>query len=129
MTLDSIGHGATVTITLPLPPNCLHPNARACWQERMRMTKKARAEAALVASQYRPVQPAARLTIQPGFYLARKRDGDGMIAWLKAYCDGLQDAGLIENDRGITLLPPEQYTVPVHERRVELRILSAEWEQ
>lgn len=128
-TLDSLGQGATVTITLPLPNACLHPNARACWQQRMRSTKRARAGACLAAYQYRPRQPAKRLTIQPVFYLARKRDGDGLVAWLKAYLDGLQDAKLIENDSGITVLPPKVVPrVPLMDRRVELQILSAEWE-
>ena len=130
-TLDTLGQGATVTITLPIPAKCLHPNGRGCWQARARVTKKARADAALVASQYRPAKPAKSMTIQAVFFTFRHHDTDNLNGWLKAYLDGLQverGAGLIENDRGITLLPARQVPTTKGNQRVELRILSAEWE-
>ena len=125
MQLNSI---SPIAIVLPLPPKCLSANGRGCWQARARATKKARADAALVASQYRPAKPAKRLTIQPVFFGCGRHDPSNLNVWLKAYLDGIEDAGLIENDRGITMLPARQVPTTKGNQRVELRILSAEWE-
>jgi hypothetical protein len=111
------------TLTLPLPPRILHPNGRAWgWRYRAAMVKKARLEAGLIAKAAGPVL-CERLTIQPTFYLLRKRDGDGLNSWLKAYLDGIQDAGWVKNDSAITLLPPIQVTGKARGRpRVELEL-------
>ena len=113
-----------IELTLPLPPNVLHPNGRTRnvkW--RASLVKKARSEAALVARMQAPAVPFKRAKVHATFYHPRERDDDGLIAWLKSYLDGLQDAGIIENDRGFTLLPPVQ--IMGKERKVVLRIEEA----
>ena len=115
-------------ITLPLPPEVLHPNGRTRNHKyRAAMVKKTRGEAALLAKAAAPdpatlMIPWTKATIQATFYLPRKRDQDGLIAWLKSYADGLQDAGIILNDSGFTWLPPIQHTGKLAGRRVVLRI-------
>ena len=53
-----------------------------------------------------------RATYQATFYRPGKRakrmDDDNAIASLKGVLDGLQDAGVIVNDSGLTHLPPVQ---------------------
>lgn len=77
-----------------------------------RATKQARNDAGLVtlatlntAGLRKPTWTNA--TCQARFYFAKRaaRDGDNLLAWLKAYFDGVADAGLVANDAGITHLP------------------------
>lgn len=101
-----------LTIDLPLPPEVIHPNGRTrSYHKRARLLKAARGWANMAA---RCVSadglPWDRATVQAYFTLPRKRDGDGLNAWLKPYLDGLQDAGIVQNDSGVTLLPPIQET-------------------
>jgi hypothetical protein len=35
-------------------------------------------------------------------------DPDNLIAWCKATCDGLTDAGVLRGDKNVTWLPPVQ---------------------
>src|SRR5262245_46359261 len=114
---DSELHGraeqgaSKMTITFPLPPQVLHPNGRTRnHRYRSAMVKKTRKEAAFVARMQRPPRPYVKATVQATFYMPRRRDGDGLNAWIKPILDGLQDAGIVANDSGITLLPPEQVT-------------------
>ncbi len=110
-------------LTFPLPPEVLHPNGRTQKpMYRAKMVSKTRGESAFVARQHAPPQPFATATVQATFYLPRRRDGDGLNAWIKAVLDGLQDAGIVVNDSGITLLPPLQVTGKNVDRRLELRI-------
>lgn len=110
-------------LTLPLPPEVLHPNGRTKKpMYRAKMIRKTRGETAFVARQHAPSQPFETATVQATFYLPRRRDGDGLNAWIKAVLDGLQDAGIVANDSGVTLLPPLQVTGKNVERRLELRI-------
>ena len=112
-----------IVIPLPLPPEQLHSNGRTRshgW--RASLVRKARGEAKLVAGQYRPRVPYEAVTIQPTFYLHRKRDGDGLNAWLKPYLDGIADAKIVANDSGVTLLPPIQVTGKKQSPRVVLTI-------
>jgi len=44
------------------------------------------------------------------FHMPRRRDEDGLIAWLKPVFDGLQDAGVITNDSALTIGRVEQVT-------------------
>ncbi len=114
----------TVTLELPLPPPCLHSNARAHWRRKAEATKKRRHEVATVAALYRlPSMPWSAATIQPIFYMPRTRDGDGLNAWLKATVDALADAGYVLNDSAFTLLPPKQ--VIGKERKLILEITRA----
>lgn len=96
-------------IDLPLPHKLLHPNGRTRKHlYRAALITKARGDAKLagIAARYDANQrhPWKRATLAATFYVKHHNDmdEDGLIAWLKAYRDGLADAGIVENDRGIT---------------------------
>ena len=98
-----------ITITLPLPPKSLSPNARVHWARKAKDTRKCREVAAC-----RTIEAlrGSRLewdtaTLQATFYhyQNRRRDDDNLIASLKAYRDGLVDGGLLNDDVGVTTLP------------------------
>lgn len=114
-----------VTLDLPLPPKALKPNSRANWKVKAAAGKKARSEAGLLARINRPPNPYARATLHATFYMKNRSDDDNLIAWLKWYRDGLQDGGVIENDRNVTMLPPAQIVDRKQATRVILRIEEA----
>ncbi len=109
-----------IEIELPLPAQSLHPNARVHFMAKAKATKKARHDAGIVAKQQAPPEPFREALVAPTFYLPRRRDGDNLNAWLKAYLDGLQDACIVQNDSQITLAAPLQ--VIGKERKVVLTI-------
>ncbi len=100
----------TITISLRLPGAKTHPNARP---NRWRLAEAKRADKelayylALEAMKGRTFGwPAA--VAQPTFTIANpRRDEDNLAAWLKAYYDGFQRAGVIKNDNGIRHEPPK----------------------
>ena len=90
-------------VRLPLPPERLHPNQKPHRQERGRLTKKARGMAKILALAAlnggpRPYFPHAAIRAHWGFPTRRRRDEANLQAWLKAYVDGLVDAGIIVDD-------------------------------
>lgn len=103
-----------ITVEIPMPPKQLHPNARSHWRARMKPKAMQRQHAYLAAldalrGRVSPKWIAAQ--IHATFYLGsrgRKTDNDNLIAWLKASIDGLEDAGIVDDDSGITWLPPSQ---------------------
>lgn len=114
----------TILISLPLPPAKLHPNRRPIHQERARLTKQYRAAARYAAidamnrAGWRAAPRWKRATVLAvfAFRTNRRRDRDNLLAWLKSAFDGLADSGLIDNDSGLTHLPPEQYEAGIAER-------------
>lgn len=100
-----------ITITLPLPPQAMYPNARTHWKAKMKPKAMQRQQAYYAAKAATDSGPQWTLAeCQATFYLERKRDGDNLIAWLKATFDGLEDAGIVENDGNFIHLPPQQFT-------------------
>lgn len=110
----------TITITLPLPPKALHPNARPNRFAKANATKRARAEACVVArsefvrhgyiERWRQAQWTATYT----FRTNHQRDEDNLTAWLKAYLDGaVTDARLLPGDdsRYLTMAAPPMVIV------------------
>ena len=97
-----------IVIELPLPPACLHPNARPHWRAKAAATKRARWAAKLVAASVRPAVPLVRAGYELNFRLPRKRDEDNLIAWCKAYFDGLKDGGVLADDNHFRLRGVEQ---------------------
>jgi hypothetical protein len=87
-----------IVIDLPLPPDCLHPNARPHWRAKAKAAKACREHACLVARTVRPKVPFKAASYRLTFWLARKRDYDGLLSWLKSAIDGLADGGIIAND-------------------------------
>jgi crossover junction endodeoxyribonuclease RusA len=99
-----------VRLTLPLPAKALSPNGRPHW----------RAKAAAVKEHREAAWAAALLAIRPGrkprweraeaeavFYwpTRHRRDRDNAAASLKAYWDGIADAGVLADDAGLVHLP------------------------
>ena len=102
------------TIVLPLPHKHLSPNARPHWRAKAKATKAARWTSNLEALEAHgsctpPKWKSATVLIRAYFKDKRKRDKDNIQASCKAYFDGLADAGLIDNDSGLTHLPMEVY--------------------
>lgn len=105
-------------VTIPVPDRTTHPNARPHFRTLAKYKKQQRADACAAAMAAMQQQGFAsppqwpRATIHATFYRHRPNDrladGDGLIAWLKASCDGLADAGVVANDRGLTWLAPSQ---------------------
>lgn len=104
----------TVTVTLPLPAKCLSPNARVHWAKKAKATKNARFMAYIALAM--PYPPRwERATLGMTFYWPTKaaHDDDNAAASCKAYRDGIADAGIVANDRGISTLPP----VMLHDKK------------
>lgn len=108
----------TLSITLPIPPIELRPNGRPHWAakaKRVREYRKAAAWAMRAAIAELPLSDFIRLPLKavdvcPVYFhkTARRWDADNCIASLKAAIDGLQDAGLIVNDSGVSWRAPVQ---------------------
>ena len=115
-------------ITLPLPAKELRANARVHWAVKHIKTKNARAMAETMGRASR-ARFTGKVLIRPVFYFAKKRrrDGDNLVSSLKAYIDGLRDAGVIEDDstEHIEWLDP-RIEIHVLNPRLELHITSLE---
>jgi hypothetical protein len=101
-----------ITIELPLPHQDEHPNARPHWRAKAKAKKKTRGDAHfmtnIVMVNRGLTYPLENPTYKVEFCLPRKRDEDGLIAWIKAQIDGIADAGLIRNDSELKLHSVEQ---------------------
>ena len=103
-------------IILPLPPKELSPNytvgsrggrlGKASKIAKYRHDSKI---AGLCSMSGGEIFNWERATIQMTFFFRdkRRRDKDNLLASIKAAADGLQDAGVIANDSGLTFLPVE----------------------
>ncbi len=90
-------------IRLPLPPQELHPNHRCHPMARTRLTKKARTNARLLSQvaldrNPKPYWPRVQIRVTWFFTVDRRRDERNLDAWLKAYVDGIVDAGVMIDD-------------------------------
>lgn len=88
-------------IDLPWPPRELHPNARVHWAKRHKHTRAAREYAYwLTEIEIGPVAAdAIAVTITFHEPDKRRRDMDGMLSNVKAYCDGIADAIEVDDSR------------------------------
>ena len=121
----------TLKVVLPLPSKPLQPNWRGHWAVKSKAVKQARFDSlcAAVAAAWdatlKKFPPMKSAEVRPTFYFPtkRRRDGSNANASLKAYEDGLEDAGVIENDCGFIWHPPKM----LHDKenpRVELLIVE-----
>ena len=100
----------TISISLPLPPRELSPNARCHWAVKSRATKSAK-EIAFYEAKKAGITAKThswdKAFLQPIFTFSvnRKRDLDNLLASMKAQIDGIVAAGLMVNDCGISPLP------------------------
>lgn len=115
----------TLNLTIPLPPSAVKPNARVHWAKKARATKSYRrtAWAAAVATIKGPPPRWLQARVQVTYYsrTAIHPDPDNIIASLKAAFDGIADAGVIANDKGLW---PERPVIRKDSKnaRVELTI-------
>tara|TARA_R110000787_G_scaffold162622_1_gene276031 strand:- start:1251 stop:1634 length:384 start_codon:yes stop_codon:yes gene_type:complete len=118
----------SITLVLPLPHNCLSPNARVSWQVKAGITKKARrlAKEAVRAEEV-CTAPWGKVEAQEAFFYKtnRHRDERNSVAMLKAYYDGVVDAGLIQDDNHHILTHGQPtFQVDATDPRVEITITS-----
>lgn len=99
-----------VTITLPLPPKALSPNARVHWAAKHRATRAARGRAKIEALRAighaaSPCWPTASARVTVYAKTRQRRDRDNLLASCKAYFDGIADAGVLADDSGLVHQP------------------------
>lgn len=114
-------------IELELPDKKLSPNTKpgshGSRMAQMREVKKYRTAAKLAfmvkfSSGFKPRWKTATVAIQWCHRTHMRPDRDNAVAWLKSGFDGLADAGLFDNDRGVTYLPVEFQRDPARPRIV-----------
>jgi crossover junction endodeoxyribonuclease RusA len=104
----------TLTLTIPLPPPELRNNARVHWSKKARAVKTYRTETCLRAiraissNEMSDKLAWKKATVQVTAYFptARHLDPTNLIDALKSAFDGLQDAGVIEDDKDLWPLRP-----------------------
>ena len=114
-----------MTITLPLPPRELSPNSRCHWAQKAAWVKRYRARtwaAARIAMDGDPPR-WERATVQIRWigHTRMHPDPDNALARCKALFDGLTDAGVFADDRGLTHLPV-LFAVDRNNPRIEVTI-------
>lgn len=100
--------GGRVHIVLPLPPKECQQNSRCHFMAKARAVKKLREEACRVTLQARILGDILapwkeRVEAEVYFYCPdnRQRDSTNLMGGLKAAWDGIEDAGLVKNDKQI----------------------------
>jgi hypothetical protein len=96
-----------ITVELEWPHESLSPNARTHWTVKAQWTKYAR-DLAFVkfteAVDSKPRWVKARYSVVGVLAKGRRvPDDDNFLASLKAFRDGMQDAGIVSNDRRLHL--------------------------
>lgn len=122
----------TVVITLPIPDPKLSPNGRAHWRQKSRLVQAHRAEGKLrtwKAMGLAPFGEWERASILVRWFGRHhnclRLDQTNIIGSLKPYEDGIVDAGLLKNDRGVCWLPPER-AVDKANPRIEMVVTRME---
>lgn len=114
-----------VRVTLDLPPKELSPNGRTHWARKARAVRqyrmKAWAAARTETNAYRWEWERAELRAVWFLPDRRRRDPDNLMSSLKAAIDGLTDAHVLADDRGLVIHPPVMMVDRQHPR-VELTI-------
>ena len=96
-------------LRLALPNRVLSPNVRTHWSVKARSVKQHRFAGRVKAKQVmgRGFEPWESADVKITFYHkeVRTRDKDNLLAQMKAYMDGIADAGVVANDSRFTYLP------------------------
>lgn len=115
----------SITITIPHPPRILSPNARAHWRAKATATKQHRMQAwAASVAALKGLPPhwlKARMSVTAYFKTRRWPDPANLMASLKAAEDGIADAGIVANDRGLWPERPTFHTDKAN-HRIEITI-------
>ncbi len=98
----------TITITLPLPTKHMlaQVHAKGNWRARYSATHPARVAARMLATNAlgrrdNPRWKRARFSYRFYWGDRRRRDPSNALAACKAIQDGIADAGIVEDDRGV----------------------------
>lgn len=117
----------TVELETTHPEKILSPNhtvgSRGQRMAKAAAIKKLRTKAKILfmakySTSFRPQWKRATVEIVWHHKTAAFPDRDNIIGSLKAFFDGLADAGLLHNDRGLTQLPPIRFIDPENPRVV-----------
>jgi crossover junction endodeoxyribonuclease RusA len=116
---------SSITITIPLPERALSPNTRVHWSRKAKAVKRYRRLAWAASFDATPCTPErwakASVAIVAYYPTRRHPDPDNLIASLKAAFDGIADAGIVANDRGLWPERPAIFTDRTRPR-IELTI-------
>lgn len=98
-----------LTITVPIPPKCLSPNARPHWSQKAKAAKKCRNLAKLLTLEQSVPGGHLKTTVTTRWYCKTLAFPDAVNALgsLKPHEDGVADAGFVVNDRGNRWMPIE----------------------
>ncbi|ARC56017.1 hypothetical protein AS850_02880 [Frondihabitans sp. 762G35] len=88
----------TIRFDYPRPP--LTENQRHGWRQRASIVKKVRASARIEAEYRHQIPPLGYCRVTLTWVVATRhhRDEDNIVPTLKAMCDGLVDAKVVEDD-------------------------------
>lgn len=116
----------SLTITIPHPPKECRPNGRYHWARKAKHVKRHRSlshMACLEALKGRMPERWRQAKVQVTAYTktAQHQDPDNLIASLKAAFDGIADAQIVANDKGLWPERPVILKDPVNPR-IELTI-------
>jgi Holliday junction resolvase RusA-like endonuclease len=116
----------SLTITIPLPPKEVRNNWRGHWAKKAQAVRAYRMftdinAIAAMSGKDKPMWKKASVKVTAYFPTARHLDPANLIDALKPAFDGLQDAGVIENDKELW---PERPVIVTRDSnpRVELVI-------
>ena len=94
-------------VTLSLPPESLNAKGQRARVKAKRKYREDARDAALKAGGWEPMERAnVQVHYYVGYVRGRLPAPDSIIACMKAACDGLVDAGVFTDDRGLTILSP-----------------------
>lgn len=121
----------SITITIPLPPKECRPNgSHGHWAQKAKAKKAYRRKVHLITLEAigkgipeRWVK--AKVNIKAYFKTARHLDPDNLVASLKSALDGIADAGVVANDKGLWPERPEIYK-DAKNPRIELTVTEEE---
>lgn len=96
----------SITIKIPLPPKELGQNSRTHWAKKARATKAYRRTVrwitnAAILPHDPPRWKKARAEVKAFYPTLNAPDPINCLDRLKAAFDGIEDSGLIENDKGL----------------------------
>ena len=115
----------SLTITIPLPPKSVKANARSHWRKKAQgahtYRKQAWAAAVVAVKRKPPRWLKAKMEVKAYFPTTNFPDPTNLMASLKAAEDGLQDAGVIQNDRDLWPERPQMFK-DAENPRIELTI-------
>ncbi len=111
----------SILLVIPLPPRSCSPNASVSWPT-VYKAKKRLAQWTLAAIMEACGSDCRRMwkraSVQYSFFCRKGKliDVDNATASMKAFLDQLQKSGIVENDRGVEMLPVFREECPSNPR-------------